>query len=69
MPCLTSTGFAELVELAAVVDDEAVEEPDAAAPGPRPKPRPRGGRGCSGFGRLAALLLLLVLGGGWTAVP
>jgi hypothetical protein len=58
---LTSTGFAELVELAAVVEEEAVEKPDAAALAPR-------GRGCSGFGRLAALLLLL-LDGGWTAVP
>ena len=25
LPCLTSTGFAELVELAAVAEDEAVE--------------------------------------------
>ena len=57
---MTSTGFAELVELAAVVEEEAVEKPDATAPGPR-------GRGCSGLGRLAALLLLV--DGGWTAVP
>ena len=60
LACLTSTGFAELVELAAVVDEEAVEEPDAGGPEPR-------GRGCSGLGRLAAPLL--VLDGGWTAVP
>jgi len=57
---LTSTGFAELVELAAVAGEEAVEKPDAATPEPR-------GRGCSDFGRLATLLLLL--DGGWTEVP
>lgn len=55
LPGLMSTGVAELVELAAVVAEEAAEKSDEP-PGP-------GGRVCSGFDRL------VVLDGGWTAVP
>lgn len=43
LPCLTSTGFAELVELGPVAEEDAVRLPDE---GP--------GRCCGGLGRLAA---------------
>jgi hypothetical protein len=56
LPGLMSTGVAELVELAAVVAaDEAAEKSDEP-PGPS-------GRVWSGVDRL------VVLDGGWTAVP